>query len=130
MLSALTTKDRFVSLLFFFRKQNKIYYSLSEIFSIEWYYYSKIWFYSKRDFPRSQSLKRTTFLQLAVIFFLFFSFSLSLSLSLLLISDCFDVRNVIHGSDGPESAAREIKLWFKDEEIFSWDPLLHTAIYE
>jgi nucleoside-diphosphate kinase len=39
-------------------------------------------------------------------------------------------RNVIHGSDSPESAAREIKLWFRDDELFSWDQLLHTAIYE
>lgn len=26
-------------------------------------------------------------------------------------------RNVIHGSDGPEAAKREIALWFKPEEI-------------
>ncbi len=28
--------------------------------------------------------------------------------------------NVIHASDSDESAAREIALFFKDEEIFSW----------
>lgn len=29
--------------------------------------------------------------------------------------------NVIHASDSDESAEREIKLWFKDEEIFNWE---------
>lgn len=29
-------------------------------------------------------------------------------------------RNIIHASDSDESAAREIKLWFKEEEIFDW----------
>jgi nucleoside-diphosphate kinase len=29
-------------------------------------------------------------------------------------------RNIIHASDSDESAAREISLWFKDEEIFDW----------
>ena len=29
-------------------------------------------------------------------------------------------RNIIHASDSDESAAREIALWFKDEEIFDW----------
>lgn len=32
-------------------------------------------------------------------------------------------RNAIHGSDGPESAANEIALWFKPEEISgNWKP--------
>lgn len=30
-------------------------------------------------------------------------------------------RNIIHASDSDESAAREISLWFKDEEIFDWN---------
>lgn len=30
-------------------------------------------------------------------------------------TDCFE--NVVHSSDSPESAEREIKLWFKDEEL-------------
>ncbi len=30
-------------------------------------------------------------------------------------------RNLIHGSDGPESAVREVALYFKDEELISWD---------
>ena len=29
-------------------------------------------------------------------------------------------RNIIHASDSDESAERELKLWFKDEEIFDW----------
>ncbi len=28
--------------------------------------------------------------------------------------------NLIHGSDGPEAAARELKLYFRDEELFSY----------
>lgn len=28
--------------------------------------------------------------------------------------------NLVHGSDSPESAAKEISLFFKDEEIYSW----------
>ena len=32
-------------------------------------------------------------------------------------------KNIIHASDSPESASREIGLFFDDEEIFSWtDP--------
>ena len=30
-------------------------------------------------------------------------------------------RNVMHGSDGPESAAREIGIFFKPEELTSWE---------
>lgn len=30
-------------------------------------------------------------------------------------------RNVIHGSDSPESAAREIGLFFGDDEVATWD---------
>lgn len=29
--------------------------------------------------------------------------------------------NVVHGSDSPESAAREIGIFFKPEELVSWD---------
>ena len=29
-------------------------------------------------------------------------------------------RNILHGSDSVESAEREIKLWFKEEELFDW----------
>ena len=31
-------------------------------------------------------------------------------------------RNVIHGSDGPETAAFEIDLWFQHSEINEWVP--------
>ena len=31
-------------------------------------------------------------------------------------------RNIIHGSDGFETAAFEINLWFEDSEINGWEP--------
>merc|ERR1712113_711974 len=44
---------------------------------------------------------------------------------------CIDVgRNICHGSDGVESAKKEIALWFKDEELVKWDPVSETWIYE
>ena len=30
-------------------------------------------------------------------------------------------RNIIHGSDGPDTASFEINLWFKNEEICDWN---------
>lgn len=39
-------------------------------------------------------------------------------------------RNIIHGSDAPETAQREIALWFTDAELMSWEPTLTTWIYE
>lgn len=30
-------------------------------------------------------------------------------------------RNLVHGSDGADTAAREIALFFKEEEILSWE---------
>lgn len=30
-------------------------------------------------------------------------------------------RNLVHGSDGPESAAREVALFFDDGEVIHWD---------
>ncbi len=36
--------------------------------------------------------------------------------------------NVIHASDSDESAAREIGLFFKDEEIFNWEDSLKDWI--
>ncbi|MCG9892156.1 MAG: nucleoside-diphosphate kinase [Thermosynechococcaceae cyanobacterium MS004] len=39
-------------------------------------------------------------------------------------------RNIIHGSDAPETAVREIDLWFKPEELASWTPTLTSWIYE
>jgi nucleoside-diphosphate kinase len=32
--------------------------------------------------------------------------------------------NLVHGSDGPESAKREIALYFKPEEICAYDPAI------
>ena len=31
-------------------------------------------------------------------------------------------RNIIHGSDGSDTASFEIDLWFNNEEICDWDP--------
>ena len=39
-------------------------------------------------------------------------------------------RNLIHGSDGSDTAKEEIKLWFKDEELVSWQPTINPWIYE
>lgn len=39
-------------------------------------------------------------------------------------------RNVIHGSDSPTSAAREIGLFFKDEELVTYDRGVDLWIYE
>ena len=32
--------------------------------------------------------------------------------------------NLVHGSDGPEAAKREIGLYFRDDEICSYDPTI------
>jgi len=37
-------------------------------------------------------------------------------------------QNVIHGSDSPESAQREINLFFNEKELVSWDYLLNKWI--
>ncbi len=39
-------------------------------------------------------------------------------------------RNIIHGSDAPETADREIALWFKPEELVTWSASTHSWIYE
>src|SRR3954463_2118891 len=31
--------------------------------------------------------------------------------------------NLVHGSDSPENAATEIALWFKADELVSWQPV-------
>ncbi|MDQ0244245.1 nucleoside-diphosphate kinase [Bacillus fengqiuensis] len=38
-------------------------------------------------------------------------------------------KNIIHGSDAPESAAREIGLFFKEEELISYEKLINNWIY-
>lgn len=39
-------------------------------------------------------------------------------------------RNIIHGSDSVESAEREIKLWFKEEEVQKYNRETDKWIYE
>jgi nucleoside-diphosphate kinase len=39
-------------------------------------------------------------------------------------------RNVIHGSDSPESAKREISLFFKPAEIIDYEKTADTWVYE
>jgi len=39
-------------------------------------------------------------------------------------------RNIIHGSDGPESAKHEIANWFTESEIVSWTPTISSWLYE
>lgn len=39
-------------------------------------------------------------------------------------------RNVCHGSDSVESAEKEIKLWFKPEEIVEWTSCQNGFVYE
>lgn len=36
--------------------------------------------------------------------------------------------NIIHGSDAPETAEREIALWFKEEELHSSDKVINKWI--
>ncbi|WP_139489169.1 nucleoside-diphosphate kinase [Brevibacillus dissolubilis] len=36
--------------------------------------------------------------------------------------------NIIHGSDSPESAAREIGLWFNESEVLSFDKTIQRWI--
>ena len=38
-------------------------------------------------------------------------------------------KNIIHGSDGRESAQREISLFFREEEIVEYNKLLDSWIY-
>jgi nucleoside-diphosphate kinase len=38
--------------------------------------------------------------------------------------------NLIHGSDSPESAQRELSLFFKPEELIDWTPAIRTWVYD
>lgn len=38
-------------------------------------------------------------------------------------------RNIIHGSDGPETAKDEINLWFKPEELVSYTSSAEKWVY-
>lgn len=39
-------------------------------------------------------------------------------------------RNLIHGSDAIETANREISLWFKDDELCTWECGIKSWLYE
>jgi nucleoside-diphosphate kinase len=38
--------------------------------------------------------------------------------------------NLIHGSDSPESAQRELGLFFKAEELLDWTPAIQPWVYD
>jgi nucleoside-diphosphate kinase len=38
--------------------------------------------------------------------------------------------NLIHGSDSPESAQRELSLFFKPEELLEWAPTIRPWVYD
>lgn len=38
--------------------------------------------------------------------------------------------NLIHGSDSPESATRELALFFKPEELLDWQPAVRGWVYD
>eukprot|EP01116_Phalansterium_solitarium_P012165 TRINITY_DN28209_c1_g1_i1.p1 TRINITY_DN28209_c1_g1~~TRINITY_DN28209_c1_g1_i1.p1 ORF type:complete len:241 (+),score=103.45 TRINITY_DN28209_c1_g1_i1:38-724(+) len=39
-------------------------------------------------------------------------------------------RNIIHGSDGPDSAKDEISLWFTEKEVVGWDTVIDKWVNE
>ncbi|XP_076608357.1 nucleoside diphosphate kinase, mitochondrial [Chaetodon auriga] len=39
-------------------------------------------------------------------------------------------RNVVHASDSPEGAQREIQLWFQGKELLNWEGCDQTILYE
>jgi nucleoside-diphosphate kinase len=38
--------------------------------------------------------------------------------------------NLIHGSDSPESATRELGLFFKSDELLDWQPVSQSWVYD
>ncbi len=38
--------------------------------------------------------------------------------------------NLIHGSDSPDTAKRELSLFFKPEELLNWTPVAQTWVYD
>ena len=38
--------------------------------------------------------------------------------------------NLIHGSDSPEAATRELGLFFKPEELLDWTPVVQVWVYD
>jgi len=44
---------------------------------------------------------------------------------------CIEVgRNICHGSDAVDSAAKEIALWFGEKEVVDWTPAEVQWVYE
>jgi len=44
---------------------------------------------------------------------------------------CVEVgRNIVHGSDAPDSAEHEIKLWFKEDEVTGYAKTIDQWVYE
>lgn len=39
-------------------------------------------------------------------------------------------RNLIHGSDGPDTARDEVSLWFSDAELADWTPAITPWVVE
>ncbi|ELS46598.1 nucleoside-diphosphate kinase [Microcystis sp. LEGE 00066] len=39
-------------------------------------------------------------------------------------------RNLIHGSDGPDTAKDEVSLWFSDAELADWTPAITPWVVE
>ena len=37
--------------------------------------------------------------------------------------------NLVHGSDSPESAAREIPIFFSDDELVDYEPVISSWVY-
>ena len=52
------------------------------------------------------------------------------TLIIIILNVFFSARNICHGSDGVESAKKEIDLWFNKEEQVSWEPVEHEWLYE
>lgn len=39
-------------------------------------------------------------------------------------------RNLVHGSDSPETAMQEVALWFSEDELAGWERELDRWVYE
>ena len=48
------------------------------------------------------------------------------------LSDAGDwaARNILHGSDSPENAVDEIAIWFKPEELLSYETVITKMVYD
>ena len=38
--------------------------------------------------------------------------------------------NLVHGSDSPESAAKELALFFSSDELLDWTPTMRSWMYD